>query len=207
MRSQKEKYKNFLRYFSRPSRSGEIYPEFRTARGANVANRIPLRHACGAGLRFVRHISGISPLANIRTLYAWQASLPISEWRMRTGSRCARRARRARFDERGAPPTNEATLLGCFVRWSELTKKMPLIFSLTKSFSSAIWTFCDARIIEMDCNIYLIPFGFEFGFTFWTNVCFRYYNYIQDNKQDKYGNGYKIPRDIEMATKPIHLTG
>ena len=86
-------------------------------------------------------------------------------------------------------------------------KKMPLIFSLTKSFSSAIWAFCDARIIEMDCNIYLIPFGFEFGFTFWTNVCFRYYNYIQDNKQDKYGNGYKIPRDIEMATKPIHLTG
>ena len=82
-----------------------------------------------------------------------------------------------------------------------------VIFSLTKSFSSAIWTFCDARIIEMDCNIYLIPFGFEFGFTFWTNVCFRYYNYIQDNKQDKYGNGYKIPRDIEMATKPIHLTG
>ena len=91
--------------------------------------------------------------------------------------------------------------------WAVLTKKMPLIFSLTKSFSSAIWTFCDARIIEMDCNIYLIPLGFEFGFTFWTNVCFRYYNYIQDNKQDKYGNGYKIPRDIEMATKPIHLTG
>ena len=94
----------------------------------------------------------------------------------------------------------------CF-GWHVLTKKMPLIFSLTKSFSSAIWTFCDARIIEMDCNIYLIPLGFEFGFTFWTNVCFRYYNYIQDNKQDKYGNGYKIPRDIEMATKPIHLTG
>ena len=91
--------------------------------------------------------------------------------------------------------------------WHVLTEKMPLIFSLTKSFSSAIWTFCDARIIEMDCNIYLIPFGFEFGFTFWTNVCFRYYNYIQDNKQDKYGNGYKTPRDIEMATKPIHLTG
>ena len=88
-----------------------------------------------------------------------------------------------------------------------LKKEMPLIFSLTKSFSSAIWTFCDARIIEMDCNIYLIPFGFEFGFTFWTNVCFRYYNYIQDNKQDKYGNGYKIPRNIEMTAKPINLTG
>ena len=50
---------------------------------------------------------GISPSANIRTLYAWQASLPISEWRMRTGFCCARRARRARFDERVAPPTNE----------------------------------------------------------------------------------------------------
>ena len=115
---------------------------------------------------------------------------------------------RARFDEGVAPPNHEkSTPLGVLVVWHELTKKMPLIFSLTKSFSSAIWTFCDARIIEMDCNIYLIPFGFEFGFTFWTNVCFRYYNYIQDNKQDKYGNGYKIPRDIEMATKPIHLTG
>jgi hypothetical protein len=33
--------------------------------------------------------------------------LPISEWRMRTGFCCARRARRARFDERVAPPTNE----------------------------------------------------------------------------------------------------
>lgn len=97
--------------------------------------------------------------------------------------------------------------MGCLSYWCALTKKMPLIFSLTKSFSSAIWTFCDARIIEMDYNIYLIPLGFEFGFTFGTNVCFRYYNYIQDNKQDKYGNGYKIPRDIEMATKPIRLTG
>jgi len=26
-----------------------------------------------------------APCAKIRTLYAWQASLPISEWRMRTG--------------------------------------------------------------------------------------------------------------------------
>ena len=101
----------------------------------------------------------------------------------------------------------KSTRMGCLSYWCALTKKMPLIFSLTKSFSSAIWTFCDARIIEMDYNIYLMPLGFEFGFTFGTNVCFRYYNYIQDNKQDKYGNGYKIPRDIEMATKPIRLTG
>ena len=84
---------------------------------------------------------------------------------------------------------------------------MPLIFFLAESSSSTIWTFCDARTIEMDGNIYLIPFGFEFGVTFWTNVCVRYDHDIQDNKQDTYGNGDKIPRDIEMATKPIHLTG
>ena len=84
---------------------------------------------------------------------------------------------------------------------------MTLIFSLTKSFSSAIWTFCDARIIEMDCNIYLIPLGFEFGFTFRAYVCFGYHNHIQNDKQDNYWNGYKIPWNIKVTAKPINLTG
>ena len=91
--------------------------------------------------------------------------------------------------------------------WDVLTKKMPLIFCFAKSFSPAIRTFCDARIVKMDRNIYLIPFRLEFSFTFWTNVCFWYYNDVQDDKQDKYRNSYKIPWYIEMTTEPIHLTG
>ena len=67
--------------------------------------------------------------ANIRTLYAWQASLPISEWRMRTGFCCARRARRARFDERVAPPTNEkSNPVGLLRSLARLDKKDAIFY-------------------------------------------------------------------------------
>ena len=86
-------------------------------------------------------------------------------------------------------------------------KRCRLLFYFAKTLSSAIRTFCDARIVKMDRNIYLIPFRLEFSFTFWTNVCFWYYNDVQDDKQDKYRNSYKIPWYIEMTTEPINLTG
>ena len=45
----------------------------------------------------VSYLTGISPLANICSLYAWQTSLPISERQMRT----QRLRRRVRFLVRG----------------------------------------------------------------------------------------------------------
>ena len=94
-----------------------------------------------------------------------------------------------------------------FAETKELTKKMPLVFSFAKTLSSAIRTLCNASAVKMDCNIDLIPFWLEFGFAFRAHVCFGYHNHIQNDKQDNYGNGYKIPRNIEMASKPIDPTG
>ena len=102
---------------------------------------------------------------------------------------------------------NQATRLGCLIFWLVLTEKMPLIFCFAKSFSPAIRTFCDAIAVKMDCNIELIPFWLEFGFAFRAYVCFGYHNHIQNDKQDNYGNGYKIPWNIKMTAKPINLTG
>ena len=59
----------------------------------------------------------------------------------------------------------------------------------------------------MNCNIYLIPFGLEFGFTFGADIGFINHNKIQDDKQNEYRNDYKIPRNIEMASKPIAPAG
>ena len=58
----------------------------------------------------------------------------------------------------------------------------------------------------MDRDIYLIPFRLELGFAFRADIRLGNHNEIQSNKQNKYRNNYKIPRDIEMATKPINLT-
>ena len=109
--------------------------------------------------------------------------------------------------QRASFPKQKALLTKCFSFWGVLTKRMPLIFCFAKSFSPAIRTFCDARTVKMDRNIYLIPFRLEFSFAFRTNVCFWYYNDVQDDKQDKYRNSYKIPWYIEMTTEPINLTG
>ena len=59
----------------------------------------------------------------------------------------------------------------------------------------------------MDRDIYLIPFGLEFGFAFGADIGFRNHNKIQDGKQNEYRNDYKIPRNIEMASKPIDPAG
>ena len=88
-----------------------------------------------------------------------------------------------------------------------LTKKMPLVFPFAKTLSSAIRTLCNASAVKMYCNINLIPFWIEFGFTFRAYVCFGYHNHIQNDKQDNYGNDYKIPWNIKVTAKPIHLTG
>ena len=105
--------------------------------------------------------------------------------------------------------TNEkipkADAFGIF--WRVLTKKMPLVFPFAKTRSSAIRTLCNASAVKMYCNINLIPFWLEFGFTFRAYVCFGYHNHIQNDKQDNYGNGYKIPWNIKVTAKPIHLTG
>ena len=90
---------------------------------------------------------------------------------------------------------------------SRVTKKMPLIFSLAKPFSSAFRTFCNSRIAKMDRDIYLIPFRLELGFAFRADIRLGNHNEIQSNKQNKYRNNYKIPRNIEMASKPIDPTG
>ena len=50
----------------------------------------------------VPYLTGISPLANICSLYAWQTSLPISERQMRTHATYV-----AGFDERTGQPTTE----------------------------------------------------------------------------------------------------
>ena len=68
-------------------------------------------------------------------------------------------------------------------------------------------TLCNASTVKMYCNINLIPFWLEFGFTFRAYVCFGYHNHIQNDKQDNYGNGYKIPWNIKVTAKPIYLTG
>ena len=59
----------------------------------------------------------------------------------------------------------------------------------------------------MDRDIYLIPFRLEFGFAFRADIRLGNHNEIQSNKQNKYRNNYKIPRNIGMASKPIDLTG
>ena len=59
----------------------------------------------------------------------------------------------------------------------------------------------------MDRDIYLIPFGLEFGFAFGADIGLGNHNAIQNNEQNKYRNGYKIPRNIKVTAKPIHLTG
>ena len=94
----------------------------------------------------------------------------------------------------------------CAFFWVVLTKKMLLIFCFAKSFSPAIRTFCDARIVKMDRNIYLIPFRLELGFAFRADIRLGNHNEIQSNKQNKYRNNYKIPRNIEMTSKPIDPT-
>jgi len=91
--------------------------------------------------------------------------------------------------------------------WGVLTKKMPLVFPFAKTLSSAIRTLCNASAVKMYCNINLIPFRLEFGFTFRAYVCLGYHNHIQNDKQDNYGNGYKIPWNIKVTAKPINLTG
>ena len=85
-------------------------------------------------------------------------------------------------------------------------KRCRLFFLLTKSFSSAIWAFCDTRTVAMNSDIYLIPFRLKFGFAFRADIRLENHNAVQNNGQDKYRDCYKIPRDIEMATKPINLT-
>ena len=59
----------------------------------------------------------------------------------------------------------------------------------------------------MDRDIYLIPFRLELGFAFRADIRLGNHNEIQNNKQNKYRNSYKIPRNIEMASKPIDPTG
>ena len=58
----------------------------------------------------------------------------------------------------------------------------------------------------MNSDIYLIPFRLKFGFAFRADIRLGNHNAVQNNGQDKYRDCYKIPRDIEMATKPINLT-
>ena len=68
-------------------------------------------------------------------------------------------------------------------------------------------TFCDARAVKMNRDIQLIPFGLEFGFAFGANIGLGYHNEIQNDEQNKYRHGNKVPRDIEVAAKPIDLAG
>ena len=88
-----------------------------------------------------------------------------------------------------------------------LTKKIPLVFPFAKTLSSAIRTLCNAIAVKMYCNINLIPFWLELGFAFRADIRLGNHNEIQNNKQNKYRNSYKIPRNIEMASEPIDPTG
>ena len=60
--------------------------------------------------------------ANIRTLYAWQASLPISEWRMRTGFRYASLAERGPT-KRVARPKRAGHAIACLFFLRRVDKK------------------------------------------------------------------------------------
>jgi hypothetical protein len=67
--------------------------------------------------------------------------------------------------------------------------------------------FCDTGAVEMNRDIYLIPLGLKFGFTFGADIGFGNHSEIQNNEQNQYRHGNKVPRDIEVAAKPIDLAG
>ena len=80
---------------------------------------------------------------------------------------------------------------------------MRSLFSFAKSFSAAFGAFSYSLVVEMNAHRGLIPSGLEFRSALGTNICTSYQDNIGHNKYQQKGNGYKIPRNVDRAAKPI----
>ena len=83
---------------------------------------------------------------------------------------------------------------------------MPSILPLAKAPSSAMRAFSDTRPVKVDRNIDVVPLGLEFRMAFGANVRFGKHVEIQHNGKDQNRNSNKIPRNVEVISKPIDLT-